>query len=135
MTRTTERLGIVLPPRVSPAAGYWESITFLEENGFYLDNDYDAALSRAGLRAMEDEDGGLYYAPVSHPKGLFADGVSALGRDLLEILANEGFEGEVACLRDEMVYVLSPGRLRVALFDGEVEEEYSRNDQPFKMVA
>jgi hypothetical protein len=130
MTRRTERLGTILPPRVSPASGYWESISFLEDHGFYLDADYDTALSRAGLKALADEDGYLYYAAITHPKGLFADGVSALGRDLLEILANEGFEGEVVDMREERVFVLASGHLREAPFDA----EYDDGDH-YQMVA
>jgi hypothetical protein len=134
MTRRIERLGTVLPPRVSPASGYWESISFLDEHGFYLDADYDTALSRAGLKALADEDGYLYYAAISHPKGLFVDGVSPLGRDLLEILANEGFEGEVVDLREERVFVLAAGHLREADFDADVEAEFTDGDH-YRMVA
>lgn len=134
MTRKIERLGVVHPPRVSPASGYWESITFLDDNGFYLDADYDTALSQAGLRALPDDEGYLYYAAINHPKGLFADGVSALGRDLLEILANEGFEGEVVDLREERVFVLANGALRVARFDADMESEYTA-DEPYRLVA
>lgn len=134
MGRRIERLGTVLPPSVNPASGYWGSISFLDDHGFYLDADYDTALSRAGLRAVVDDHGSLSYVALSHPKGLFADGVSALGRDLLEILANEGFEGEVVDPRTEKVLVLAHGHLREVTFDADVEAEFWNHEQ-YQMVA
>lgn len=109
MSKQITSIGYVFPPTKAPEAGYWESITFLDQNGYFHDTgSYETAMMRAGLRAVAPGKSGgeMYYSVTTHSYGLFADGVGALGRDFLEILANEGFEGEVADPNGGIVYVL-----------------------------
>jgi hypothetical protein len=136
MSKKIVSLGSIVAPSVPPQAGFYESLVFLDENGYFHDTQhYVTAMARAGLRCVNSRSGGTpVYAVHSHPDGLFNDGVSALGQDLLQVLAYEGFEGEVRDVDADVVYVLSGGNLRRhAYHQNEGESFYQA--VPMSMVA
>lgn len=129
MSKKIISLGTIISPRVAPQAGYWESLSFFDDNGFLHDTgSYITAMGRAGLRCINSRsETQLAYSATNHPEGLFSGGITPLGRDLLEILANEGFEGEVRDLENGGAHVLSGGSVRFALdsqYDGGDMDEY-----------
>jgi hypothetical protein len=123
MNKKTVSLGTISTPERLPEAGLYESLMFLDQNGYIDDTpNYVTAMARAGLRCINPRTSNAppIYAVHSHPDGLFNDGVSALGRDLLQILAYEGFEGEVRDVPESVVYILMGGNL---LTHGYIENE------------
>lgn len=113
MSKKIAMSGTIMAPTVPPQAGFYESLLFLDENSYFHDTqNYVTAMARAGLRCVNSRSGATpIYAIHCHQDGLFNDGVTPLGRDLLQILACEGFEGEVRDPDEGMVYILSGGNL------------------------
>jgi hypothetical protein len=105
--------GTIATPKTAPHAGFYESLVFLDQNGYFHDTQqYVTAMARAGLRCINSRsEQPPIYGVSGHPDGLFNEGVSPLGKDLLQILAYEGFEGEVRDLVNNTVYILSKGRM------------------------
>lgn len=125
MSKKIFSLGNIVSPRVAPEAGYWESLSFFDDHGYLHDTgSFITAMGRAGLRCTNPRsDSELSYNVINHPEGLFANGITPLGRDLLEILANEGFEGEVRDLENGGAYVLAGGYVRFG-----IESQYDSGD-------
>lgn len=116
MSKKIATEGSIVSPNTPPPAGFYESLTFLDEHGYFHDTqNHHTAMARAGLRCVNPraEYAAPIFAVVMHPDGLFTDGVSPLGRDFLQILAYEGFEGDIKDLENGLVYILSGGDLKV----------------------
>ncbi|NTF16944.1 hypothetical protein G6L37_00695 [Agrobacterium rubi] len=115
MSKKISTVGTIVSPNTPPEAGFYESLSFLDENGYFHDTqNHLTAMARAGLRCVNSR--ADHAAPIftvsMHPDGLFTDGIGPLGRDLLQILAYEGFEGEVRDMENGMVYILAGGALK-----------------------
>ena len=85
-------------PRSAPTLGYIETLTFLDNhNELRAGDSMVTALQRCGIvRAHQD---GLDFEVVPH--GLFSGGVvSEKGKELLDVLAKEGFQGDVKYIAD-----------------------------------
>jgi hypothetical protein len=107
-----------------PQAGFYESLTFLDENGYFHDTqNHFTALARAGLRCVNPraESAPRIFTVHPHADSLFGEGVTPLGRDLLQILAYEGFEGEIRDAGSGMLYLLAHGEL--SEYPSHAEEE------------
>ena len=92
--------GNLICPQSAPTMGYIETLTFLDSLHELRPGDtMVSALHRCGV-VRDSQDG---YAFNVLPQGLFAGGaVSKKGRELLDTLAREGFEGQVNYLADGM---------------------------------
>jgi hypothetical protein len=126
MSKKIVSRGTIVTPSVPPQAGFYESLVFLDDNGYFMETqNYVTAMARAGLRCVNSRSGASpIYAVHSHADGLFNDGVSALGRDLLQILAYEGFEGEVRDADEGVVYILSCGNLLTHPYSPDEDESF-----------
>ncbi|TLX16451.1 hypothetical protein [Rhizobium sp. MHM7A] len=85
-------------PRSAPTLGYIETLTFLDNHKELRPGDtMVSALQRCGIVRVNQD--GLDFRVLPH--GLFAGGVvSDKGKELLDVLAKEGFEGDVKYLAD-----------------------------------
>jgi hypothetical protein len=85
-------------PRSAPTLGYIETLTFLDNHKELRPGDtMVSALQRCGIARINQD--GLDFSVL--PQGLFAGGVvSDKGKELLDVLAKEGFEGDVKYLAD-----------------------------------
>lgn len=126
MSKKIATSGTIVAPSVPPQAGFYESLLFLDENSYFHDTqNYVTAMARAGLRCVNSRsDATPIYAVHGHQDGLFNDGVSPLGRDLLQILAYEGFEGEVRDPDEGVVYILSGGSLLTHAYSRDEDESF-----------
>lgn len=136
MSKKIATSGTIVAPSVPPQAGFYESLLFLDENSYFHDTqNYVTAMARAGLRCVNSRSGATpIYAVHGHQDGLFNDGVSPLGRDLLQILAYEGFEGEVRDAGAETVFILSGGNLLTHAYSPDEDESFVQT-VPMTMVA
>lgn len=85
-------------PSSAPTLGYIETLTFLDNHKELRPGDsMVTALQRCGvIRAHQD---GLDFTVM--PQGLFAGGVvSEKGKELLDVMAKEGFQGDVKYMAD-----------------------------------
>lgn len=129
MSKKIATVGSIVSPVTPPQAGFYESLSFLDEHGYFHDTqNHLTAMARAGLRCINSRSEGAVpiFSIAMHPDGLFTDGVGPLGKDFLQILAYEGFEGEVKDVENGVVYLLSGGDLKAhshydrdSIYDGD----------------
>lgn len=136
MSRRIPTTGSIVSPATPPQAGFYESLTFLDGNGYFMDTqNHLTAMARAGLRCVNPraENSAPIFAVAQHPEGLFNEGVGVLGRDFLQILAYEGFEGEITDLENGKAFILAGGSLK-ELLHYDRDPIYGENDR-MAMVA
>jgi len=90
--------GNLVCPQSAPTLGYIETLTFLDANKELRPGDtMVSALHRCGVVRVNQD--GLDFKVMPH--GLFTGGaVSDKGKELLDVLAREGFEGHVEYIAD-----------------------------------